>query len=191
MTQPLPVGPGGESFTSIRDYLLHLAERHLGGDLHAKGGASDLVQSALLAACEHREQFRGSSDAQYKGWLRQILLNAARKFRRRWRGPTRAVSREVSLDAQPALRLDPAHCETASHLARQREQRQQLAAAVADLPLDQQQVVAWRVEEDLSFPEIGARLGRSADAARMLFNRALEQLHRRLPADVADSGAAS
>jgi RNA polymerase sigma-70 factor (ECF subfamily) len=188
---PDPAAPGGESLAPIRGYLLHLAERHLGRDLHAKGGASDLVQTAFLAAHENRAQCRATSHAQVKGWLRRILLNAARKFRRRFRSQSRAACREVSLDAQPTLRLGPAHHDTPSRLARREEQRLRLAGAVGRLPLDQRHVVAWRVEEDLSFAEIGARLGRSADAARMLFSRALGQLRDDLPGDAAEHRGAS
>jgi RNA polymerase sigma-70 factor (subfamily 1) len=166
----------GEGVVPIRGYLLHIAEQHLAGDLHAKGGASDLVQTALLAAHVARDQFRGDSPEAYKGWVRRILLNVLGKFRRHWRRcQGRDVAREVPLD-HPTLDRD-----TPSHLARQSEQHEVLAAAVAALPDPQRHAVALRIDHGLSFVEIGRRLGKSADAARMLYNRALERLQAALP----------
>jgi hypothetical protein len=37
--------------------------------------ASDIVQQTLLQAHEHRDQFRGASEAELVGWLRTILAN--------------------------------------------------------------------------------------------------------------------
>ena len=171
----------GEGVVSIRGYLLHIAEGHLGRDLHAKGGASDLVQTALLAAHVARDQFRGDSPAEYKGWVRRILLNVLGKFRRHWRRSRgRDVGREVPLD-QPAAGAGPAHRDTPSHLARQSEQHDALADALAALPEEQRQAVALRIDHELSFVEIGQRLGNTADAARMLYNRALQRLQAALP----------
>jgi RNA polymerase sigma-70 factor (ECF subfamily) len=171
----------GEGVVPIRGYLLHIAEQHLAGDLHAKGGASDLVQTALLAAHVARDQFRGDSPEAYKGWVRRILLNVLGKFRRHWRRCRgRDVSREVPLD-QPTVDLGPARHDTPSHLARRCEQHDALAAALADLPEDQRRAVALRIDHGLSFVEIGQRIGKSADAARMLYNRALERLQAALP----------
>ena len=86
-----PLAPA-DDLAPLRGYLLYLAEQHLGDDLHAKGGASDLVQTALLAAHQARDRYQGHSPEELRGWLRRILLNAVRKFRRRWqRCQARAV----------------------------------------------------------------------------------------------------
>src|SRR5262245_44437527 len=132
----------GEGVVPIRGYLLHIAEQLLGRDLHAKGGASDIVQTALLAAHVSRDQFRGDSPEAYKGWVRRILLNVLGKFRRQWRRCRgRDIGREVPLD-QPTVDLGPAHHDTPSHLACQSEQHDALAAALAALPEEQRQIVA-------------------------------------------------
>lgn len=170
----------GEGVVPIRGYLLHIAEQHLGSDLHAKGGASDLVQTALLAAHRARDQFRGDSPRAYRGWLRRILLNVLAKFRRRWRCRVRAAAREVPF-GQPHADFSPVHHDTPSQLAHQGEQQEALAAAVAALPDEQRQAIALRIDDGLSFAEIGRRLGKSPDAARMLYNRALERLQASLP----------
>ena len=48
------------------------------------------------------------------------------------------------------------------------EQTHRLQAAIDRLPDDYRQVIALRYHEGLAFDEVGRRLGRSADAARML-----------------------
>jgi RNA polymerase sigma-70 factor (ECF subfamily) len=161
--------PPGESLAPLRGYLLFVAEQHLGRELHAKGGASDLVQATLLNAHRSRRQFRGESDEEYRGWLRRILLNLVRKFRRRWLTQSRDCAREVPLQEQ-------AGGASPSHLARQAEQREQLARALALLPEEQQRAIALRFEDGLSFAEVGARLGKTAEAARKVYHRALERL---------------
>ena len=179
---PIPLSDDA-ALAAIRGYLLHLAEQHLDGDLQAKAGASDLVQAALLAAYARRDQYHGHSDAELKGWLRRILVNVVRKFRRHWRCKQRAATREVPIADNPALHLPPDGADTPSTHARRQEQRRRLADAVSLLAEEQRQAVAWRIDDGLSFADIGARLGKSGDAARMLFHRALERLQELLPTE--------
>jgi RNA polymerase sigma-70 factor (ECF subfamily) len=154
----------------LRGYLLHIARRRLGGALHSRGGASDLVQTALLRAHEARDQCRAATPQQYRGWLRQILLNVIRRFRRWHHGPARDAAREVPLAAVPADILtgpagDPSQ-----------EPDGQLGDALDRLPEEQRRAVILRAEHEMSFEQIGEALGKSADAARMTYHRALERL---------------
>ena len=111
------LSPWEEAFAWARGYLLYIAEQHLDAELHAKGGASDLVQTALLAA-PRPPTSSAATPRSARGWLRRILLNVLRKFRRRWRAAARNVSREVPLDRPwPGPRRH--HQDTPSHLARQ------------------------------------------------------------------------
>jgi RNA polymerase sigma-70 factor (ECF subfamily) len=55
-----------------------------------------------------------------------------------------------------------------------------LTVALAQLPPHYRQVIVWRQVEDLSFEEMASRLGRSTDAVRKLWWRALQQLQDEL-----------
>jgi RNA polymerase sigma-70 factor (ECF subfamily) len=58
-----------------------------------------------------------------------------------------------------------------------------LRAAIERLPADYRRVMELRYTEGLSFEEVGRRLGRSADAARMLWARAVDRLRQEFRCD--------
>src|SRR5436309_14944936 len=70
---------------SYRNYLRLLARTGLDVSLRGKADPSDLVQDALLKAAMGFGQFRGATDAELAGWLRQILARCLADFVRRYR----------------------------------------------------------------------------------------------------------
>lgn len=80
MTTEGPVTPA--DLERFRPYLRLIARLHLPAALKGKLDASDVVQEALVRALQYLDQFRGASEAELAGWLRQILAttlaNAAR-----------------------------------------------------------------------------------------------------------------
>jgi RNA polymerase sigma-70 factor, ECF subfamily len=174
----------GHALDSCRDYLLLIAARGLDADLIAKGGASDLVQDTLLGAYRDFSAFNGCSRAELLAWLRKILRNNLAVHRRRYRGTRkRQISREVpiaglsGLDARHVLPCDSA---TPGGAAVRREQVTALMAALGRIPEDYRRVVVWYQYDRLTFDEIGQRLGRSAEAVRKLWSRALIRLTEEL-----------
>jgi len=161
------------------------AERELDPRLRAKAGASDLVQQTFLEAQRDFGQFRGGTEDELLAWLRRLLLNNLANFARQYRGTRkRAVNREVRLsgpDSQGASGGNIAGAEPTPSSAFQRdEEYEALQGALVRLPDEYRQVISWRYEEDLSFDEIGVRLGRTANAARKLWLRAVERLEREM-----------
>src|SRR5690242_13126068 len=63
----------GELLDSFRRYLLLVAGEALSLRLQAKVAPSDLVQQTLLQAHRALDDFAGTNEAQWRGWLRQIL----------------------------------------------------------------------------------------------------------------------
>src|SRR5262245_47484686 len=175
----------GEVLESCRGYLLAIAQRQLDSDLQAKGGASDLVQETFLKAQRHFDRFEGSSDGELRAWLRQLLLNNLADFTRHYRqADKRQVSREVVLrpgSESDAGGVEPLAAQSSpSGQAMGREQSEAVNAALARLPPDYQQVLRLRYEEESSFDEIGQALGRTANAARKLWARAIERLQEEM-----------
>ena len=100
---------GHDGLERCREYLRLLARLQLDPLLHGKLDASDVVQQTLLSAYEKRDQFRGETEAEFLGWLRQILANHLAGSVRRYGAALRDVRREHSLEAsleESAARLD-------------------------------------------------------------------------------------
>jgi RNA polymerase sigma-70 factor (ECF subfamily) len=170
----------GQSLEQFRRYLLEVARHAVGPALNAKGGASDLVQETFLEAHQLFPRFDGATRAQLRAWLRCLLLHKAAKLGRRYSSTAkRQLSREVSLGGgERAIHLSQiaGPTPTPSVAAMSAEQAQRLRAAMDRLPADYRQVMTLRYSEGLAFDEVGRRIGRSADAARMLWARAVERL---------------
>ncbi len=162
-----------------RGYLLTIAGNELASDVVAKAGPSDLVQETLLEASQAFAEFRGSTELELRTWLNQILSRNLIDVHRHYRDfAKRDVAREVSLDdgfdeesLSIAATIDPP-----SKHARTAENVKILEVALRTLNDEQRQAIQLRNMEQLGFEEIGKRLGRSAEAARKLWARAIQQL---------------
>jgi RNA polymerase sigma-70 factor (ECF subfamily) len=178
------VAAQGEFLELCRKYLLLVANRELEDKLRAKGGASDLVQETLLEAHRDFAQFEGTTRAEILAWLRRILLNNLANVDRHYRQTgKRQVNREIVLADSPLGQLlkglvDGGSSPSDSAVAR--EEDQALQQALASLPEQSRQVIHWRNGERCPFEEIGRRLGRSAEAARKIWARAIERLQELL-----------
>jgi RNA polymerase sigma-70 factor (ECF subfamily) len=171
----------GQALETCRRYLLLVAQRQLGSDLQAKGGASDLVQETFLEAQRDFAQFTGTSEAELLAWLARLLLNNLGNFTRRYRTTSkRAVAREVALQVDGSSNAPgnglAAPGPTPSGQAMGREQARALYQALERLPDEYRQVLTLRFLQGQSFEEIGRQMDRSPDAARKLWSRALERL---------------
>jgi RNA polymerase sigma-70 factor (ECF subfamily) len=176
----------GLVLSQYREYLKTLARRELAHDLQAKGDPSDLVQETFLEAQRTFDRFHGHSDDALRAWLRCLLMHRCAKVGRQFRTTQkRRLTREVSLgfaqshgvsDQGPGARaaLSPSACMMA------REREESLRQAVDSLPEAYRQVMHLRYFEEQTFEQIGRVMGRSADAVRMLWGRALERLKHEL-----------
>jgi RNA polymerase sigma-70 factor (ECF subfamily) len=167
---------------SYRNYLRLLARTGLDASLQGKADPSDLVQDALLKAAMCFEQFRGASDAELAGWLRQILARCLADFVRHYRTEARRAERELSLDellarsSQAMERILAVSGTSPSASVERRDLGVVLSDALAELSEDHREVIVLHHLEGLGWDEVAQRMGRSAGAVRMLWTRALKQL---------------
>lgn len=186
-SDPASGGEGaGRRLEGCRQYLLMIANEVIGPELRAKLGASDLVQDTFLEAQRHLGGFRGRTGAELRAWLRKILECRLANIRRSYLDTEkRAAGREVTLETLldrsngAAESLACRRPSPSSHAVRS-EWAQALDRALARLPEHYRQAVAWRHHEQLSWDEIGRRMGCTADAARKVWSRAIQQLRREL-----------
>lgn len=170
----------GRVLTEFQQYLLSIAGSAFPKTARTKVAPSDVVQDTFIEAQRLFVRFEGEKSEEMRAWLRAILLNKLRKTYRQFNTAKRHANRERSLDeSRPGGKLADQILQsggTPSAAASANEQADGLRKALDRLGDPHRQVILWRNFEKLSFAEIGQRLGRSDDAVRMLYNRALERL---------------
>jgi RNA polymerase sigma-70 factor (ECF subfamily) len=174
----------GQALEACRAYLLLVAQQELDPDLRAKGGASDLVQETFLDAHNLFDRFHGTTETELLAWLRQLLLNNLADFQRRYRATDkRRVTREIPLAGDNSSTDSggpPAETPTPSAEAVAHEEAVELQRALDHLPEDYRQILMLRYQEGRSFEEIGTLMGRSANAVRKLWLRAVQRLREEM-----------
>jgi RNA polymerase sigma-70 factor (ECF subfamily) len=170
----------GQALEACRGYLLAIAQRELDPKLQPKGGASDLVQDTFLKAHLHFDRFSGTADAELRAWLRELLLNNLRDFRRLYvEAANRKIARETPLETA-MLGTEPrgiaASSPSPSGLAMQGEEARHLEKVLQRLPEDYRRVLELRYREGIPFDGIAERMTRSENAVRKLWSRAVLRL---------------
>jgi RNA polymerase sigma-70 factor (ECF subfamily) len=177
----------GQLLELYRNYLTLLARLQLHRRLQSKVDATDLVQETFLKAHHHFGQFRGHSEVELVGWLRQILVLNLANLVRHYYG---TQGRNVRLECELADELDRSSQACAQSLiakqsspsqrAARREEAVLLADALAKLPADYGELIVLRHLQGLPFAEVARRMGRSVDSVEKLWIRALARLRQLL-----------
>lgn len=178
----------GRLLEAYRQYLTLLARLQIDRTLRVKLDASDVVQETFLEAHRDFNGFRGLSVGELVAWLRQILVRNLANQVRHYRGTKR---RDIRLEQSIGAAVDQssehlsayvtAAIASPSHDAARCESAVILANALSRLPADYRDVLILRNLEELSFPEVAARMDRSLDSVKKLWVRGLAQLRRLLP----------
>lgn len=153
--------------------LLAYIRLRMGRDLRARLESRDILQAALVRSLQHLHELKGDETRSLAAWLARIAEHEIRDrvdFHHRQR---RAAGREVALDDTAVL---PAVTRSALSRVILGEEAERLEAALESLSESHREVILLRKFEDLSFQEIGRRLGKSEDASRMLLARAMTAL---------------
>ena len=165
-----------------RNYLKVLAASCLHREMRGKADPSDVVQETLVKVHQNFHGFRGTTELEWMAWLRTILVRHVSDFQKGFQRRRRDVGRERSLEncaerSSAILRdLVPTPGPSPSQEAQRREAAALVADALAELDPDDREVVILRNLHELEWNEIGERTGRSADAARMRWARAMQRV---------------
>lgn len=179
----------GSLLEHTRSYLTVLGRAQIGRRLRAKADLDDLVQETHLQAYREFPRFEGDHDAAFLAWLRAIFASRLHKLLRHYATEARDLSREQDLSAafDESSRLlgglvpaspDPSPSAQVSN----EEELLRVTEEVMQLPDDAREALLLHHLEGLPWEEVGQRLGRTADAARKVWARALDLLRRRLGA---------
>ncbi len=182
-----------DALERFRPYLRLLARLHLDVRLQGKLEPSDVVQEVLLKAVQAIDQYRGDSDAELAGWLRQILANHLVNVVRDLGREKRDVGREQSVQAaidQSSIRLENwlvAEQSTPSLRAEFNEQLLLLAEAIDRLPEAQRQALTLHHLHGWKLGAISEHMQKSFTAVAGLIKRGLRQLREDLKPPLSDS----
>src|SRR5262245_57691564 len=170
----------GQLLQSYVSWLKLLAKVEIDRRLRGKTDPSDVVQDVCLKAYRAFAQFRGTSERELLGWLRQVLATTLVDLvKRYYKTQRRDVRLERELDGEldrSSRLLNHAFVSrqsTPSEQASRREQGVALAEALERLPNDYREVIVLRHLESLTFPQVALRMERSVDSVEKLWSRAL------------------
>lgn len=166
----------------VQQYLLNAAARLLSQSLNAKLNPSDVVQWTMTRMIQRIDDFRGSSTAEFYGWLQAILQNEIRAARREYVRQKRDVRREQRLEGEsPDGSIGIAATDlTPARLVIRQEKLARLHHVLACLPADYREVIMLRSLEDLPFSEVAERMERSHHSVTKLWYRAIVKLQQEL-----------
>jgi RNA polymerase sigma-70 factor (ECF subfamily) len=160
----------GGLLTGVEGYLRSVALCMSTRGLPPSRDASSLVQETYVRVLREFGKFRGRTEPEFLAWVRRILIFHCLKVGRKTR-PMVPLRGDERFEGSPS-----------SHAIR-REESRALKSALESLPTDRRRVVELRGDASRGWDDVGRELGRSADAARVLYQRAMIQLYGLLSAD--------
>ena len=160
----------------FRNYLRQIAAGSMTPDVGGKLSVSDLVQSAIIEANRDFKTCQATNQAEFKAWIRKILMNDMLNRYRDLRRQKRDIRREQLMGSKLEI-VDEVTGGPVNEVIRQEDEKR-LMSALAQLPPDRRELIELRNRDGLSFAEIAERQQKSPDAVRMNWNRAIESLSK-------------
>ena len=140
--------------------------------------AADLTAETFARAWLVRSRFRDSRDGSALPWLLGIASNLMADAARHDRIETRARERL-------GLSVDLADEDGYTEVDQRLSPRLALARHIESLPAHERDALDLRIVQELSYDEVGARLGIRPTAARLRVSRALRRLSLSVPKEEA------
>lgn len=164
----------------VQGRLNRMANQQLDPALRRKMNASDIVQATLTRMVQGFDDFRGSSSAEFYGWLNVILRNEVTSTRRYLQRDRRDIrkEREPAADLPPVCHQGTQEAPDAAVLRQEKLAR--FRQVIGRLPPDYAQVIELRSIQELPFNEVAQQMQRSVDAVSKLWARALVKLQQEL-----------
>ncbi len=187
--QLVTLAKGGDASALDQLYRVY-AERvrwlvrfRIGKELRSKLESMDLAQEVFIHALEGLGHFTYENEGDFVRWLSKIAENAFRDNLDKLHADKRDIRKEVRLGSyEPttsggsAGTPGPIDATTPSAIMAKREDLAKLEEAIDKLRPEYREVILLAKIEELSYSQIGERLGKSARAVKMLVSRAIVAL---------------
>jgi len=162
-------------FDIYQDTLRAYARRWLPARFNRKVSVADVLQEARIVALRRAIEFQDRGNGAFRNWLLKIVQLKVKEEIRRHMRAKRSVEREVTRGDRPDTANfvggQPSPCEAAAG----GEARELACRAMNALTEHQREVLRLSCEEQLTFKEIAARLGRSYESVKKTYGRALSR----------------
>jgi RNA polymerase sigma-70 factor (ECF subfamily) len=169
----------GILFTRYTDLLIRFARQWLPAAVQRKVSAADVVQEANLVALRRLGDFELRTDDGFRNWLLKIVRLKAREAVRQYREVAgRSVRRETTRDLRAETGAHPGKQPSPSAMAIGREAEERAVQAMRTLPDDYRLVLELVRRDQVPMHEVAARIGRSHEAAKKLYMRALARFRQ-------------
>ncbi|MEX0819284.1 MAG: sigma-70 family RNA polymerase sigma factor [Pirellulaceae bacterium] len=173
----------GMLLDGYRAYLLRMTTRRIAPELRACLAPSDIVQGTLLIAARDFPQFRGDTEVELRAWLLRIVTSQLVDGLRRFVNTEKRRSDRFVRRGDSALIQTAENGETPSRLASLNEQAALLVESIESLPHELREVVESRYLEDLTFPEIAARMALPVTTCRRRWLEAVDAIRLHMGID--------
>ena len=165
------------------EVLRHRIRRLLPKYLRRRVSIDDILQESRVVALERCHDFEDRGSDAFRNWILGIAeMKARRAVQHHVKVRKRAAGKEVTRARRPETRDFAAQVLTPSQAAMNVELAQRTREALASLPDDYLEVIRLARDEQLPLNEVARRIGRSHDATRKLYGRALVRLGKELRA---------
>jgi RNA polymerase sigma-70 factor (subfamily 1) len=156
--------------------LTHHAERQLPDSLRPRVSTADVVQEAQIVAYERHREFEDRGGGSFRNWLLKIVdLKVKEVLRTHMATAKRAQGREVVKRTNVRTAYFVSGNPSPSQVAVGDEVQEIARRAMNTLPEDYRQVLRLAREQGLSLREAAACMGRSREATKKLYGRALSR----------------
>jgi RNA polymerase sigma-70 factor, ECF subfamily len=164
----------GELYDRYSARIYRFVRSRIHDDGLAEDVTADVFMSALRGIKNYQDQGRP-----FSCWLYRIAANAVASHYRN-RRPQLSLDDAIAL---PALETDPADEVVA------RDRVRAVWQAIDRLPRQQRAAMILKFSDDLTMEDIGAVLGKSSAAAKLLIYRAVQRLRLELARDLVASAS--
>ena len=155
----------------------------MGRELRSKLESMDLVQDVLVSALRDLGDFTYKDEGDFLRWLSKIAENRLRDNVDKLHADKRDIRKEIRLNnrRQTAVgafegNASPIKATTPSVIMSRKEDLDKLEKAIDKLRPEYREVIILAKIEELSYLQIGDRLGKSIGAVKMLVSRAMMAL---------------